>query len=254
MRCASCSTENAPDSRFCGGCGARLVSSGVRVAPTQKISDDASYPATGAAPGAAYVTPKRQTSVPSAPSSAPANGPMAAIHAGLAPNAGINTTQPGVTPARPPTLPPPIFGASGAPHPVGAAPGNGGGASAAGVVRGRTPTPTPARAARTSTPQHAPREQSSQLSSQPRAVAPSPRHAPQIASRDPSALDASVSNAPDVSMPIARRRPWGWIAVVLVIDTALAVSGAWMLMSGLGERAANAPRTGASVPTGSAAK
>jgi len=43
MRCPSCGTENAPDSRFCGGCGARL-GSGQRVAPTQKISDDASFP------------------------------------------------------------------------------------------------------------------------------------------------------------------------------------------------------------------
>jgi hypothetical protein len=44
MRCPSCGTENAPDSRFCGGCGARLSSSAQGVAPTQKISDDASYP------------------------------------------------------------------------------------------------------------------------------------------------------------------------------------------------------------------
>jgi len=44
MRCPSCGTENAPDSRFCGGCGARLVPSTQGLAPTQKISDDASYP------------------------------------------------------------------------------------------------------------------------------------------------------------------------------------------------------------------
>lgn len=46
MRCANCGTENAPDSRFCGGCGARVQSSGL-VAPTQKISDDAPYPTSG---------------------------------------------------------------------------------------------------------------------------------------------------------------------------------------------------------------
>jgi hypothetical protein len=43
MRCPSCGTENAPDSRFCGGCGARLEPS--RVAPTFRIPDDAAYPA-----------------------------------------------------------------------------------------------------------------------------------------------------------------------------------------------------------------
>ncbi len=43
MRCATCGTENAPDSRFCGGCGAKLASAS-RVAPTAKITDDASYP------------------------------------------------------------------------------------------------------------------------------------------------------------------------------------------------------------------
>jgi zinc ribbon protein len=44
MRCPSCGTDNAPDSRFCGGCGTRVAVSSQRVAPTQKISDDASFP------------------------------------------------------------------------------------------------------------------------------------------------------------------------------------------------------------------
>lgn len=39
MRCPTCGTENAQDSRFCGGCGARLEPA--RVAPTVKLSDDA---------------------------------------------------------------------------------------------------------------------------------------------------------------------------------------------------------------------
>jgi hypothetical protein len=39
MRCPSCGTENEPDSRFCGGCGARLGGVERRVAPTQRISD-----------------------------------------------------------------------------------------------------------------------------------------------------------------------------------------------------------------------
>lgn len=43
MRCATCGTENAPDSRFCGGCGAKLAPAS-RLATTAKIPDDASYP------------------------------------------------------------------------------------------------------------------------------------------------------------------------------------------------------------------
>ncbi|MCW5806146.1 MAG: zinc ribbon domain-containing protein, partial [Deltaproteobacteria bacterium] len=37
MRCQSCGTQNESDSRFCGGCGARL---GGTLAPTQKILDE----------------------------------------------------------------------------------------------------------------------------------------------------------------------------------------------------------------------
>lgn len=45
MRCPTCGTENTPDSRFCGGCGAKLVpETASRVAPTAKISDDAPFP------------------------------------------------------------------------------------------------------------------------------------------------------------------------------------------------------------------
>src|SRR5215510_10391048 len=55
MRCPNCGTDNAPDSRFCGGCGARQASD-PRVAPTQKISDDARFPLHQLAPAAAPVT------------------------------------------------------------------------------------------------------------------------------------------------------------------------------------------------------
>ncbi len=52
MRCASCGMENAPDSRFCGGCGARQPSSAEqpRLAPTAKIPDEAPYPQQAARP------------------------------------------------------------------------------------------------------------------------------------------------------------------------------------------------------------
>jgi hypothetical protein len=45
MRCPTCGTENVPDSRFCGACGAKLTPAENRVAPTAKISDDAPFPA-----------------------------------------------------------------------------------------------------------------------------------------------------------------------------------------------------------------
>jgi len=70
MRCSSCGTENAADSRFCGGCGARLGGSRPRVAPTQKIADDASFPQPPP-PAAAGVIPLARPY----PASAPPIGP-----------------------------------------------------------------------------------------------------------------------------------------------------------------------------------
>jgi len=58
MRCPSCGTENAPDSRFCGGCGARLTQTESRVAPTHKISDDARYPIYSSTPPPAAPAPQ----------------------------------------------------------------------------------------------------------------------------------------------------------------------------------------------------
>ena len=40
MRCPSCGTQNEPDSRFCGGCGARFTGAETKLAPTQKIHSD----------------------------------------------------------------------------------------------------------------------------------------------------------------------------------------------------------------------
>lgn len=62
MRCPSCGTENAPDSRFCGGCGARTAPS--TVAPTQKISDDAPMPQQPAGYGGGYSVPPSNYSIP----------------------------------------------------------------------------------------------------------------------------------------------------------------------------------------------
>ncbi|HVK86007.1 MAG TPA: zinc ribbon domain-containing protein [Kofleriaceae bacterium] len=64
MRCASCGTENEPDSRFCGGCGARVAKS--QVAPTHKISDDAPYPIPASQP-APVIQPQYSTLPPQMP-------------------------------------------------------------------------------------------------------------------------------------------------------------------------------------------
>lgn len=75
MRCASCGTENEPDSRFCGGCGARVTKS--QVAPTHKISDDAPYPVQPAQP-APMVPPQYSTLPPQMPPPAVAPAPAPA--------------------------------------------------------------------------------------------------------------------------------------------------------------------------------
>ena len=82
MRCPTCGTENAPDSRFCGGCGARLTAS-QGVAPTQKISDEAGFPQppVGPAPGhAAHVLARAET-----PRVVPMPAPYAPVGSAVAP-------------------------------------------------------------------------------------------------------------------------------------------------------------------------
>ncbi len=81
MRCPACNTENTLDSRFCGGCGAKLALAEPRVAPTAKIPDDAPFqtPAPGAyaapttyAPGPiSYAPPSMPPRLPSSPPVAP---------------------------------------------------------------------------------------------------------------------------------------------------------------------------------------
>jgi len=100
MRCPSCGTENAPDSRFCGGCGARLASES-KVAPTAKISDDARYPQFTSNPPPVDMprTPSRPPQMPEAPriTPVPSSAPMPR------------------TVSKPPSMPPPVMSA---PEPV----------------------------------------------------------------------------------------------------------------------------------------
>lgn len=200
MRCASCGTENAPDSRFCGGCGARLATTGPRVAPTQKISDDAGFARPGAIPQTPHI---------------PASG-------------SVLTTQPGMTPPRPiqtPAVTPP----PAAPRPASAP-------LATPVVTPQPPmsvalpppgTPSPGTHGFALTP-----------SPRPASAPPYPRtsgapHAANGARRGPSRLPSARLDEPSVSMPMPARRPWTLIAVVLAIDLTLAATGAWLLSEGL---------------------
>src|SRR5215468_4795597 len=203
MRCPSCGTDNAPDSRFCGGCGARLAASGPRVAPTQKILDEASFPQQQLAPAGSavpvtapgIVAPSRAIpAAPFMPQSAPLARPASEVSA--------PSVRPVTAPASPSvprsmTAPP---SAPAAPRPNAAA----GDAYAA-------PAPAPSSA----------------------------RGRPQLI----------VVDDPSLSLPIAARRPWGLILVVLLLDICLAVAGVLLLREGLAERPSrSAPTRTASPP------
>lgn len=164
MRCPFCGTENAPDSRFCGGCGQAQPAPGPvsRVAPTAKIPDDA----------------------PLAPPTRPGPSGVHSPHVSYAPPA-MPTPPPGSLQA-PPQLQSP--------------------ASIAPTVQRQPP-----RAA---------------------SVAPPPRA--------PMASNASMDFAPPP------HRPLGLIAFVLILDLALAGSGAFLLLKGLSK--APAPVTQTSKP------
>ncbi len=169
MRCPSCGTDNEVDSRFCGGCGARLaISEAPRVAPTVKVLDDAPYP-----PQPAY-TPPTNSMVP--------------------------------TPPRNPSFPP---GSSRAPTPM-----------PVGSQHPRPPTPLP----NGSIP-------------------------PQTSARPARAQSPAVSqlSQPGLSMPVVRR-PWGLISVVILVDLALAGTGAVLLAKGLAHEAKSASSGSAAAP------
>jgi hypothetical protein len=58
-----------------------------------------------------------------------------------------------------------------------------------------------------------------------------------------------VVDDPALSLPVAARRPWALIIVVLLIDLGLAAAGIWMLTQGVSERPGRSapPRSGALV-------
>jgi hypothetical protein len=70
---------------------------------------------------------------------------------------------------------------------------------------------------------------------------PSSRPKPQIV----------VVDDPSLSLPIAARRPWGLIAVVLLLDIGLAVTGVLLLREGLADRPARSAPARTASPSGS---
>ncbi len=137
MRCPTCGTDNEPDSRFCGGCGARttgIASSpppieAPRLAPTHKIADDARWDRQPASPSKpvspkppGYLSQPPQMPPPALGSSPPgmpstmAGAPMPAprpsqpqarqIVERATTDQPVRPSIPGVPPVRP-SLPPP---------------------------------------------------------------------------------------------------------------------------------------------------
>jgi hypothetical protein len=229
MRCPSCGTDNAPDSRFCGGCGTRVAVSGQRVAPTQKISDDARFPQ----------RPLERPPGPGAGSAVPITAPGV-----VAPRAVP------ATPFLPQGVPPaqrPFAGGSAAPAPPATA------APIAPAPRGpdgqapssRRPSPRP-QAAVVDGPRDA-KTGASSIDADPRDATRGGVNRP--ASPGERGRGGPLSIDPSLSLPIAARRPWALIAVVLLIDLGLAVAGVWMLTQGLSDRPGRPapPRSGAAV-------
>jgi hypothetical protein len=198
MRCPSCGTENAPDSRFCGGCGARLTASTQRVAPTQKISDEASFPQPPftAPPGhGAHVLARAETArvVPTPAPYAP-GGPVVAPASVPEPPRAISPLM--RVPEPPRAISPPMR-----------------------VLE-------PPRAISSPPP--------AVYAHPPAASVPSPNSS--VEPVQPRPRTAQAIDDPSLSMPIVARRPWGLILIVLVIDIGLALAGVWMLSQGLGDR------------------
>jgi zinc-ribbon domain len=223
MRCPSCGTENAPDSRFCGGCGLRFAVSGQRLAPTQKIDDDASFPQRASAPAQAAPA-THLTTLPGPPPPRPL--PPPAFPGAIAPPAFPGSIAP---PAFPGAIAPPAFPGAIAPpaFPGSIAPPAFPGAIAPPAFPGSPPpAPSPPRAVSSAPPS------GYQNGRAPIAAAPAP-HAPPAS--------AVTFGGPSSALPVVARRPWGLIVAVLLLDTGLAVAGAWMLREGL----ASAPGSGA---------
>ncbi len=200
MRCPSCGTQNEPDSRFCGGCGARLSAGQSRVAPTQKVTTGANE----AQPRAHNVTPA-PVSLPGVPTVIPPTpipGGAAPVTIQQRPSAPQRVSAPQSTP-QPGSVPPgPPSGPLAAP--LGSEPGR-----VPNSVR-NVPVPIPGTGMQGGVPISA--------------GAPVTPVAPRIGR--PSSGRAAAA-------PHAQGRRLGLIVGVIVVDLGLAIAGGWMLSEGL---------------------
>ena len=191
MRCPSCGTENAPDSRFCGVCGAKQAPPG-RLAATAKIPDDAPFPQPAQKPQAQQGYQQGPASIPPQPNPYAATGP-----ASIPPSSGPASIPP--TSKGPASIPPHMYQRAATPAPVDS----------------QRVTPVPP-----------------ELRSQ------DPNFVPQTSQRAPVRVPspAPAGSMAGDSFVVPPQRPLGLIAIVLVIDLALAGSGAVMLSKGLAKK------------------
>jgi len=200
MRCPSCGTQNEPDSRFCGGCGARLSGT---LAPTQKIQADAQVVAAQPAPGPR--TPQRH---------AGGQGPELQPASQAQPSAQQVAQRQALASAQQAVQRPPP--AVSTPQPAQRQPS---------VQQVAQRQPSAQRAVPAGGPQPAQRSSS---------AAPGAYVAPRSTPHE--AATAAVGSSPRRSMDEAiavPKRNWGLIAVVLVFDLGLAAAGAYLLNEGL---------------------
>jgi hypothetical protein len=210
MRCPTCGTQNEQDSRFCGGCGAKMTPTiapsgaivtvpttvpGVaqsKVAPTQKVLPDQRIDAMR---GAAQASPALAAPARSHPPSMP---PPAVAPTPMVPQPIMNPQV--ITPhaALPAMHPSPVPAAMARPSPQ--------------ADFGRQATEPVSR----STPQTIQRPSNSGVPTVPRPVAP-----------------AAAARSAQVSMPPRRGRNVTLIVFVVIFDLVLAVFGALMLQRGL---------------------
>jgi hypothetical protein len=226
MRCATCGTENAPDSRFCGGCGAKLAPAS-RLAPTAKIPDDASYPSQPPQP--ASIPP--QNNYASGPASIPpqnhAHGPASIppqshVPASIPPHSHAPASIPPQSHA-PASIPP----QNNSPAVPGSIPPSNNPASIPpqnSFQRAATPMQTPPPG---SLKMPTPAPGSLSFAATPREGDPLP-----TSQRPPVTATTDASR----SFVVPPSRPIGLMVLVLLVDLALAGAGAVLLGKGLSEK------------------
>lgn len=232
MRCATCGTDNEPDSRFCGNCGAKVnptfAPDGAfttkpgpgRVAPTQKITGD-----TPLAPAARMHPP----SMPP-PMGQPGASPVIQIPANN----------------KPPSMPPPMGEAP--PRTMSAPP------RTYSTPPGSNPGPTPRPSANVMPPGSLPNarevkngiRQSDKNLPQPNGSAPAapPERPSQPAVLNPSGPQPAAAPSQPQQKPLIREsaseisvprggRNWFLIVFLFLVDLGLAGAGIYMLQRGL---------------------